>query len=303
VKVLIVPRRAHKSAEAYRKVWTSRGSPLKFNCEDLTAGVQESLGHAFDVKFAMRYQNPSLKKVLMEWKDKNVSEIRVMPLYPQYALASTKSSEAEVVRVAKEIGLETKISFLKPFYADKGFIASFVERIDSVLTEAPFDHLLFSYHGLPERQIRKCDPTGSYCLKSADCCASLNEKNSEFCYRAQCFESSRQMAAKLGLKKEQWSVAFQSRLGASKWITPYTDIVLNELADRGVKSLVITCPAFTADCLETLEEIEMRANEQFLQRGGKTLRMVPSLNAHPSWVKAVCDLAQSSHFNSVKLEP
>jgi ferrochelatase len=298
VKVLIVPRRSHKSAEAYQKIWTERGSPLKFNGEDLTARVQEILGQAFEVKFAMRYQNPSLKKVLTEWKDKNVSEIRVMPLYPQYALASTKSSEAEVVRVAKEIGLETKLSFLKPFYADPGFIASFCERIGAVLTEAPFDHLLFSYHGLPERQIRKCDPSQSYCLKSADCCDRLNEKNSEFCYRAQCFESSRQIAAKLGLKKEQWSVAFQSRLGASKWITPYTDIVLNELADRGVKNLVITCPAFTSDCLETLEEIEMRANEQFLQRGGKTLRMVPSLNAHPSWVKAVCDLAQSSHFTS-----
>ena len=299
VKVLIVPKRMHKSALAYQKVWTERGSPLKFNCENLTMRVQEKLGASFDVKLAMRYQNPSVKTVLSQWKEQDLTEIRVMPLYPQYALASTKSSEVEVERVARAIGLKAKITFLKPFYAEVGFIQSFSEKIDSVLSEGPWDHLLFSYHGLPERQIRKCDASGSYCLRSPTCCDQLNEKNADFCYRAQCFESSRLMAKKLGLADGKWSVAFQSRLGASKWITPYTDIVLNELADSGVKNLVITCPAFTADCLETLEEIEMRANDQFLQKGGKTLRMVPSLNSSPTWVNAVCEMAKTGRFSSL----
>ncbi len=293
VYILIVPRRSHKSAEAYQKIWTKRGSPLKFHSEDLTDKVREKLGSKYEISLAMRYQNPSIESVLTDWKAKGISEIRVMPLYPQYALASSKSSEDRVAEVAKQLHYNAKISYLKPFYKDPGYIDAFAEKIAETLALDSWDHLLFSYHGLPERQIRKADQSGSFCLKAKECCNEINEVNSEFCYRAHCFETSRKIAEKLKLPPGKWSVSFQSRLGATKWITPYTDIVLNELADKEVKNLVITCPAFTADCLETLEEIEMRAEAQFLDRGGKQLKMVPSLNSSDLWVKAVCDMAET----------
>ena len=296
VNVIIVPNRSPKSAHAYSKVWTERGSPLKFHSQDLTAKVAAKLSAKYDVKLAMRYQNPSVHSVLSEWQKQDIREIKVMPLYPQYARASTLSSELKVAEVAKELNFDVNITYLKPFYRDTGYIDSFSEKIKDTLAIGSWDFLLFSYHGLPERQIRKSDTTKSFCLNSQNCCNEINPKNSEHCYRAHCYESSRLIAAKLGLPAEKWSVAFQSRLGVTDWITPYTDIVLNELADKGVKKLVIACPAFAADCLETLEEIEMRAEEQFLGRGGQTLTMVPSLNSSESWVNAVCTLAESNHF-------
>ncbi|MBC7693145.1 MAG: ferrochelatase [Methylotenera sp.] len=297
VHALIVPKRSHASAAAYQKVWTERGSPLKFHSEDLTAKVQEKLGADFDVKLAMRYQNPSVRSVLEEWKKTGIQEIRVMPLYPQYAWASTRSSEENVAFIAQDLGLNAKIKYLKPFFREPVYIDAFSHQIERTLAEAPWDHLLFSYHGLPERQIRRSDASGTHCLKSGECCNALHPKNSEYCYRAHCYETSRQIARKLGLPGGKWSVSFQSRLGATKWITPYTDFVLNDLASQGTKKLVISCPAFTADCLETLEEIEIRANEQFLGKGGETLKLVPSLNSQEIWVKAVSHLAASNHFN------
>jgi len=293
VHVLVVPKRALKSALAYQKIWTERGSPLKFHSQDLTEKVRAKLGNQFSVELAMRYQNPSIRSVLEKWKAQGITEIRVLPLYPQYALASTLSSELEVKRVLRQLDYQVKLSFLKPFYRDEGYVKAFAENVGKVLEVGPWDHLLLSYHGLPERQIRRADSSKQYCFHSKSCCNEVNEKNQEFCYRAQCFETSRLIGSTLNLSQSKWSVAFQSRLGVTAWIKPYTDLVLNELADAGVKNLVIACPAFTADCLETLEEIEMRANEQFIQRGGKTLRMVPSLNSSESWVDAVCKLAQS----------
>jgi ferrochelatase len=250
----------------------------------------------------MRYQNPSVRAVLSEWKKAGITEIKVMPLYPQYARASTLSSEEAVSDTARELKYEPKITYLKPFYRNPDFIDAFSENISDTLAKGNWDHLLMSYHGLPERQIRNADASGSYCLKSKDCCNEINEKNLEFCYRAHCFETSRLIAKKLNLPADKWSVAFQSRLGVTEWIKPYTDIVLNELADQNVKDLVIACPAFTADCLETLEEIEMRAEDQFLNRGGATLKMVPSLNANDTWVNAVCAMAKSDSNFTIKIK-
>ena len=152
-----------------------------------------------------------------------------------------------------------------------------------MLSELAADHVLFSFHGLPERHVTKSDETGEHCLASPDCCAAVGSNN-HHCYRAQCFATARLVAAELGLSTDQWTVSFQSRLGRTPWIKPYTDLVIPELAKRGVKRLAVFCPAFVADCLETLEEIGLRARDQFIQCGGEALRLVPSLNAHPTWI-------------------
>lgn len=296
VNVLIAPRRSRISAEAYQKIWTERGSPLKFHSLDLATKVGNRLGPDHEVRLAMRYQNPSLEAQLIEWKNRHFEEIRVLPLYPQYSWAANRSSEEAVTAIAKRIGLRAKILFLKPFYADPGFIDAFADRISRTLQLDTWDHLLLSYHGLPERQIRKADPTGDYCLKKADCCSRMEEPSTQVCYRAQSYETSRLLAKKLGIPNDRWSVSFQSRLGRTKWIEPYTDVVLPELAKKGVKKLVVTCPAFTADCLETIEEIGMRAKEQWQECGGESLRLVPSLNSEELWVSAVAKLAKTGSF-------
>lgn len=296
VNVMIAPTRSRTSAEAYQKIWTERGSPLKFHSLDLASKVGNRLGPDYEVRLAMRYQNPSIEDLLLEWKTRHFDEVRVLPLYPQYSWAANRSSEEAVKSLANRVGIKGKITFLKPFFADSGFIDAFADRISRTLQLDTWDHLLMSYHGLPERQIRKADPTGCYCMKQADCCSRMQEPPTQVCYRAQSYETSRLLAKKLGIPADRWSVSFQSRLGRTKWIEPYTDVVLPELAKKGVKKLVITCPAFTADCLETIEEIGMRAKEQWIGCGGESLILVPSLNSEELWVSAVAKLAKTGSF-------
>jgi ferrochelatase len=292
---LIVPKRSHASAEAYQKVWTDRGSPLKFHSEDLTAGVAERLGSDYEVRLAMRYRSPSIAAALKEWRDKDFSEIRVLPLYPQYATASTYSSEEAVLATAKKLEMATPIRFVRPFYGDAGYLDSFARRTADSLREGAWDHVLFSFHGLPERQLRKTDPTET-CLKDKSCCVRVRKIEDDTCYRSHCYATAREIAKRLELPTEKWSVSFQSRLGRTKWIEPYTDVVLPELAKKGVKNVVVVCPAFVADCLETLEEIGIRAVELFRDAGGASLRLVPSLNAEPYWVDAVAKLVKGESF-------
>ena len=296
VHVLIAPRRSRVSSAAYRKIWTERGSPLKFHTLDLVRELRRHLGEEFSVRAAMRYRNPSIRDALAGFRDEGADEIRVLPLYPQYAWASSRSSEEEVSRVARKLGLKARLRFVLPFYRDPGFIAAFRERIETTLREREVDHLLFSYHGLPERQVRNASPACGCGADGDRCARAIRPENADACYRAHCYETSRLLASALALGADRWSVAFQSRLGRTKWIEPYTDVVLNELADRGVKNLAIACPAFTADCLETLEEIGLRAHEQFLTRGGRSLVLVPSLNSEPAWVRALGGLVNSDRF-------
>ncbi len=287
---VILPFRSSKSAGAYRKIWTSRGSPLLSFSQDLAAAVAAQMP-GWKVELAMRYGTPSIASAIAKLGP--VDRLVVLPLYPQYASASTGSSVEEVFRVLAGQAVVPQVTTVGAFYDDAGFLDAFAGVGRGVLENARAEHVLFSFHGLPERQVKASDPTGAHCLASAGCCDRIVEANKD-CYRAQCFATARGLASRLGLKDGAWSVSFQSRLGRTPWIKPWTDEVLPELAAKGVKRLAVFSPAFVADCLETLEEIGIRAREQFLALGGETLTLVPSLNAAPAWRDAVVMRARRS---------
>jgi ferrochelatase len=289
----ILPKRPALSAEAYRKVWTERGSPLLEYLHGLVEQVRAIAPAArWEVKGGMRYGNPSLRSVLSEFKKDGIREVVVFPLYPQYSLAATESSVAATRPIAEELGLTVR--FVPAFYDAPGFIQAFAAVARESLQGYEFDHLLFSFHGLPERQVKKTDrsPAGSHCLQSADCCARITEANRD-CYRAQSYATARALAKELGLTPDRYTVCFQSRLGRTPWIKPYTDQLYVDLAGKGVRRVAVMCPAFVADCLETLEEIQIRGREEFKKLGGQDLKLVPSLNASPLWARAVLELAEA----------
>lgn len=308
VKLLIVPKRKHASAEAYKTIWTQRGSPLLFHLQDLTAAVRAELGDAWQVESAMRYGRPSIAGALENLKDGGVRELVVLPLYPQYAESSSRSSIDKVMSELSKMAWAPSVRFIPSFHDDAMHIDAWVELLKS--RNADHDaHYLFSYHGLPERHLKKSDPTGSYCLDGGqptraesesrryDCCVkALTTKcpANQTCYRAQALQTTHLIAEKLALKPDQWSISFQSRLGRTPWIKPYTDEVIPQLAKKGVKSLVIVTPSFVADCLETIEEIGDRAQKMFLEAGGESFERIECLNARPSWVKSVANLARLS---------
>lgn len=285
VNGIIAPFRAPKSAEAYREIWTDRGSPLLLHSQDLHAGVQAELGEV-PVALAMRYGSPSLAAGLDALEAAGCERVVCAPLYPQYADSSTGSTVEAVRRLAASRWPGERLDFLPAFHDDPRFLDAFAEVGRPVLEELRPDHVLFSFHGVPERHVRKTDPTGAHCLGHPGCCERLVEANSD-CYRAHCVSTTRGLRERLGLDEATSSFAFQSRLGRDPWIRPYTDEVVRELAERGVKRLAVFCPAFVADCLETLEEIGMRAAEDFREAGGEELRLVPSLNASPGWVSGL----------------
>lgn len=291
LNLIILPLRPRKSAAAYRKIWTERGSPLLTNTQDLVVAVRERLGPGWAVKLGMRYQRPSLGAALGALQAAGAERIVVFPLYPQYSASSTGSSVEEVFRIAAKPWVTPNLSFVEPFYDDPLFIDAFVARGAPILEAERPAHVLLSFHGLPERHMRKADPTGQHCLASAGCCDRMVAANRD-CYRAQCFATARALAARLRLGDGTWSVSFQSRLGRTPWIRPYTDVVVKELAAAGKKKVVVFCPAFVADCLETLEEIGIRAQHDFVGAGGERLVLVPSLNASPAWVDAVVGLVR-----------
>ena len=287
---VILPFRPSKSAEAYRKIWTDAGSPLLVHSRALAEAVRARLDDGWQVELAMRYGSPSIASALDRLRAGAVDDIVVLPLYPQYAASSTGSSLEEIFRRTAERWVVPSLRVVPPFYDDDGFLDAFAEVARPVLA-AGYDHVLFSFHGLPERQVTKTDDSGAHCLKSASCCDALGPVNRN-CYRAQCYATARALAARLDVPS--WSVAFQSRLGRTPWIQPYTDHVIPELAAAGKKRIAVLCPAFVADCLETLEEIGIRAREQFAGCGGELLTLVPSLNSSPRWVDAVVALARGA---------
>ncbi|HTL34768.1 MAG TPA: ferrochelatase [Kofleriaceae bacterium] len=286
---VILRTRPSKSAEAYQKVWDPKtGSPLLHHSKELAAGVASRLGSSWHVELAMRYGNPSIASALERLAAAAVDRIVMLPLYPQYAASSTATSVARVMELQTAQWDVTPIDIVPAFHADPGFLAAWEEVARPALADAKPDHVLFSFHGLPERQIQKSDPSGNHCLKSATCCDALGPANHR-CYRAQCYATARELTARLGISDH--TVCFQSRLGRTPWITPHTDVLLDELPKKGVKRLAVMCPAFVADCLETLEEIGIRAKEQFKAAGGEELTLVPSLNATPRWIDAVAAMA------------
>ena len=292
LNLIILPLRPARSAEAYRKVWRADGSPLLVYSRALTEQVRAALPD-MQVELAMRYGNPSITAGLTALRDRGCDRIVVFPLYPQYAASSTGSTVEAVYRAAAGLWNTPYLTIVPPFYDDPGFIDAFAEVGAPVLAELQPDHVLYSFHGLPERHMHKSDMSGTHCLRSAECCAEIVAAN-RHCYRAQCFSTARALSARLGLAPETTTVSFQSRLGRAVWIRPYTDIVLPELARRGVRRVAVFCPAFVADCLETLEEIGIRAEEDFKKAGGESLRLIPSLNAHPAWVRAAADLVREA---------
>ncbi len=290
LELIILPTRPAKSAHAYRSIWDDkRGSPLMYHSQDLAAGVAAKLGPQWRVQLAMRYAKPSIQSGLEALVAAGVDRIVVLPLFPQYASSSTGTAVARVMELAQQAWNVPVLDFVPAFFDDAGFLDAFAAIGNQSLAEAKPDHVLFSFHGLPVRHITKTDTTGAHCFKSETCCDTLTNPA---CYRAQCFHTARSLAARLGLTTNGYTVCFQSRLGRTPWIQPYTDVVLDELAKKGVKRLAVMCPAFVADCLETIEEIGMRAREQFKAGGGEELVLVPSLNATPAWVAAVAAIAE-----------
>ena len=290
LNLIILPTRPAKSAHAYRAIWDKdRGSPLLYHSQDLAAGVAAQLGDAWHVELAMRYGKPSIAGALEAFAKSEVERIVVLPLFPQYASSSTGTAQARVMELASTYWNVPPLDFVPAFYDDPGFVTAFERVAQPVLEDFKPDHVLFSFHGLPVRQITKTDATGEICFARDTCCNQLKNPN---CYRAQSFATARDLAGRLSIDRERYTICFQSRLGRTPWIEPYTDHVIDQLAQVGVKRMAVLCPAFVADCLETVEEIGIRARAQFKAAGGEELILVPSLNATAPWVDAVCAMAQ-----------
>ncbi|HWZ34602.1 MAG TPA: ferrochelatase, partial [Mucilaginibacter sp.] len=283
VQGIITPFRASKSAKLYREIWDKEtGSPLLHYSKLQHKLLQERLGNEYQVELAMRYQSPSIEDALQRLKTSLVSDIRVIPLFPQYASASTGSVQEKVMNLVKTWQTIPNISFVNSFHNDDLMIQAFAENAQKHQPET-YDHVLFSFHGLPQRQIKKCDHTDSYCLQVDGCCNTLNDAN-KFCYSAQSYDTARLIAAKMGLPREKYTVCFQSRLGNDPWIQPYTSKVIEEMAHKGYKRLLVFCPAFVADCLETVYEVTEEYGGEFKALGGEHVQLVESLNGSPLFI-------------------
>lgn len=283
LNLIILPTRPAKSAHAYRQIWhPDRGSPLLWHSIDLATGVQAQLGATWRVALAMRYGQPSIADALDALK--GCERVVVMPLFPQHAASSTSTAVARVMELSGAKWDVPALEIVPAFFAEPAFLDAWVAVATPALQAARADHVLFSFHGLPERHIRKSGD--ERCLAQASCC----DRSLPTCYRSQCYATARGLAERMAISN--YTVCFQSRLGRTPWITPHTDVVIDELAASGVKRLAVMCPAFVADCLETLEEIGIRARHQFKAAGGEELVLVPSLNATPTWIDAVCAIAK-----------
>ncbi|WP_304069033.1 ferrochelatase [Pedobacter glucosidilyticus] len=288
VKGIIVPFRGPKSAKIYKEIWTEQGSPLLIYGNNVRNAIAERLGEDYQVELAMRYQSPSIPDALERLKQAKVDSIKVIPLFPQYASASTGSVHQLVMEIVSQWQAIPSISFVNSYYDHPGMIKVFADNTRKYLDEG-WDHILFSFHGVPQRHMRKADVSGEHCLKVKDCCKTLTENN-KFCYSAQCHQTAKLIAEELNLSDDMYSLCFQSRLGNDPWMQPYTSDVLKELAGKGVKRILVLCPAFVADCLETLFEISFEYQEEFEELGGEKVQLVESLNDHPAWIDALEDI-------------
>ncbi|MCH7397423.1 ferrochelatase [Belliella sp. R4-6] len=293
VNLIIAPFRAPKSAKEYRKLWTDRGSPLLFHTQDLKDKLIPKLDpEKYIVEMAMRYQTPSIEDGLNKLNKANVQKIIVLPLFPQYASATNGSVADRVMEIARTWQIIPNITFINNFVEHPLFLEAWAELGRDMMAKDEYDMYLFSYHGLPERQIRKGSVDG-YCQLSDKCCSNYTKKN-QFCYRGQCFHTTRLLAAKLGLPEEKVMTCFQSRLGKDPWIKPYTEDVIKELAEKGIKKVLVFSPAFVADCLETTVEVGEEYKEEFEELGGEKWDLVPSLNSNDTWVACVKDLVETN---------
>jgi len=287
VQGIIAPFRSGSSSKLYKKLWTENGSPLKYYGEVVTAGVQKLLGDDYVVELGMRYQNPSIESALAKLLAQDVSEITVFPMFPQYASATTGSVHDEVMRLLRQKETIPNMKFVNSYYDYEPMIEVFADNARQFDLEN-YDHIIFSYHGLPQRQLRRAD-TNNHCLQKENCCQNISSVN-QFCYSAQCHATTRAIATKLNLPKERYTTSFQSRLGPEEWAKPYTAKTIEAWAEKGAKRLLVFSPAFVADCLETIIEIGDEYQEEFEEMGGEKVDLVPSLNDDPRWIQAVRDL-------------
>ncbi len=284
VKGIILNTRPKKSAAAYQKIWWPEGSPLIVISERQQKKLQQK--NDLPIALAMRYGEPSIKTGLQELKDKGVTDVFMIPLYPQFAMATTETIEVLAEELRKKFFAEMKITSFPAFYNRAEYIDALSKSIQAHLNNHEWDHIIFSYHGVPERHIYKSDTTKSHCKIDGTCCITPSSAHKN-CYRHQCLETTRQVVEKLNIPEDKYTNTFQSRLGPDKWLQPPTDKTINSLAENGVKNLAVVTPAFVADCLETLEEIGMEAKQEFLHHGGESFTTVPCLNDNDEFINAL----------------
>ena len=280
---MILINRPKESAHAYAKIWTPEGSPLIVISRNVQKKLQERVN--LSVGLAMRYQNPSIKSAVINLKERGVDELLLIPLFPHYAMSSYETAVVRVREVAQRTAPKMKITVQPPYGDAPDYIAAMVANAAEFLGQ-DYDHLLFSFHGVPERHLKKSDPTHAHCLAVKDCC-NVSVEAHKFCYRHQCFRTAEEFVKAANVPAGKWSVSFQSRLGKDPWLKPYTDLELERLAKAGVKKILVMSPAFVADCLETIEELGIRGKETFLAAGGESFKLVPCLNEHPRWIAAL----------------
>lgn len=285
VNGIIVPFRSPKSAKLYQHIWTKEGSPLLIYGNKVKALLQKELGDSFVVELGMRYQSPSMKSALTKLREAQVEKIIMIPLYPQYASSSTGSSVEEALRIMAKWEVSPSFEVISKFYDNPDFIDACVE-VAKKYDQQEYDYFIFSYHGLPERHIHKgAAHYGNNTCNFGTCCNSIT-KNNQYCYRANCFETTRQLVKRLNIPEGKYETTFQSRLD-DKWIKPYSDKAIAQKGKEGKKRMLVFSPAFVADCLETLYEIGTEYDEIFKANGGEKIQLVESLNDHPKWIEAL----------------
>ena len=287
VSIIIVPFRALSSGKIYKKIWTENGSPLIVNTSALADKVSKKVPH-IEVEFAMRYQSPSIEDKLKKLISQNLDEIIILPLFPQYSTATTGSVFDEISRVLKKQSVTPSIKFINQFYEQESFIDSWEDKLKSFDVDE-YDHILFSYHGLPTKAV---DDIYDDSLCADNNCENKITNENKFCYKATCYETTRLIASRFNLPSEKYTVSFQSRL-TKNWIEPFTDEVLEDFPSKGIKNILVLSPAFTADNLETLYEIDDEYKELFIENGGKSLTMVPSLNDSSKWADSIVKIIES----------
>ena len=283
----ILINRPKESAHAYSTVWTKEGSPLVVTSQHVQKLLQAKL--PVPVELAMRYQNPSIPAAVKRLAELGITEVLLIPLFPHFAMSSFETAVVRVQEVAAQLAPKLKVTVQPPCFADPDYLAALVASAEPQL-RGGYDHLLFSFHGIPERHLYKSDPTGGNCLRVSSCCDMASPAHAT-CYRAQCFKTVAGFVQRAGIPPEKYSVSFQSRLGNDPWLKPYTDFELQILPKRGVKKLLVICPAFVSDCLETIEEIGQRGRDTFLQAGGKEFALIPCMNEHPQWIETLKNMS------------
>ena len=290
LRVFILPFRPKKTLEAYELIWTPEGSPLIISTESIANKL--SLKTGWDVDYAMRYEDPSIENALLNFKNKGIYKIIVISLYPHNALATTINTEMETRIVAYKLSEDFELVFTKPFFDNEIYINAIANTIKPCIEKASFDKIVFSYHGIPKRQAKKTDETGEHCFSDSNCCEIAGD-GSKDCYRSHTRIASDLTAKKLGLSDDQWEVAYQSRLGPG-WLTPFTDKRLAELPEEGKKNIAVLCPSFISDCLETLEEIDIRGRKTFFDAGGEIMTYIPCLNDSEDTINLLENLVKSA---------